>query len=141
MAKLASREQILDAEMSLGMARLNRIARRVREGKPQDTGDMVALAVSFEKIVAGIEPKKALGIDGKRSQGRKPMTGAEAGKWFARVVRVEELRAAGMPREDAIDEAALEHHCARDSLDRWHKRNRASALSALRFISERVGKK
>ena len=133
---LLTREQILDAEFPAALARLNRIARRHREGAPQDQADMDALAESLVQIVSGIKPKLALGIQGRKGQGRKPMTGAECDLWFSCVYRVEELRHSGLLREPALAQVVAERHVSSDSLIRWHKRYRKSAIGVLMFVRD-----
>ena len=67
------------------------------------------------------------------------MTAAESAKWFQRVVRVEQLRRDyGLKLEPALGRVADDHHVARDSLVRYHKKYRNQAIGLLSFIQNEM---
>jgi hypothetical protein len=71
--KIATRESIETRDMSDGQWRLWLFVDAVRRGAAPDPGDISALADAFREILAGVDPKKALGIEGKPHQGRSEL--------------------------------------------------------------------
>lgn len=124
--KLLTREGVLCAEMSPGAARLCRFALRVRGGEEPDSADVLAIAEAFERIVAGQDAKKALGLAGKKSQGRRKQTAAEYGRSIFRpVLEIEWLRLReGLKLQEALDQVSESLAVSRNTLETNHKRYR-----------------
>lgn len=123
----AVQERLLCIGLSEGQARLRRFSLRVREGRPQRPTDMIALADAFDAILKRADPKKALGISGKRYAGKPPRTAGEWGKEFSLGFEVEQLRRAeGLTVSQALDR--LSPKCekqgiTRERLEKYRKRN------------------
>lgn len=147
MGKLLTAEDIIcadDGTMGPGHSRLKRIAYRIRRRDTIAEDDLAFIAAAFDAIVDGADPKKALGIGGKRGQGRRAMTALEGDKRMRFAVEVEQHRRDGMSRNDAIQSVAAAHHLAFDTIEDHYKRDRqivAFMLDAADRARKRLGVK
>jgi hypothetical protein len=125
--KKSVKEIVLCKGLNEGQARLRRFSLRVREGRPQNPEDMVALADAFDAILQHADPKKALGISGKRYAGRPAQTGGEWSKGFEAGLEVERLRKKEnlSVREalDRLEEKYAKLGISRELLKRYRERN------------------
>jgi hypothetical protein len=111
--------------MNEGQKRLWRFKDAVSRGVAPAPADMRALARAFESILKGADPKPALGIAGKRYQGRSEITVAEQNRELHLVIEIEQLRAQGMSKLDAID--AVEQNNHGRHLEHLHRRDGKTA--------------
>ena len=78
----------------------------------------------------------ALGIAGKRGQGRNQLSVAETAKHFGYVMDVERSRRRGLSLSEALSEVADQHPITRDSLQRWHREYEEDAVHCLVVIEK-----
>ena len=147
---ILTREQILTHEMSEGHARLWRFIDAVNKGKTPKKEDLTALGESFQLILDGDNPKKALGLSGKQSEGRRPRDNSTLfEREIAPVILVEKLRQDGCSVEEAMaivtkemcEKGLLktnkifdEEDFIHDSLKRYRKKHLKRALERIQLL-------
>lgn len=139
-------DEILMAELSEPQRVLWRVIEALRNGRTPSDSDAKAHADALDAILSGADPKRALGLTGRRGQGRKPKTSSQMDETELNpVIRIERLRRKGMKRDEAIARIAREEHIAEGTLIGYHKRNREAAVWLLNFLDfqqkKRGGKK
>lgn len=116
-------EKLNAHEMSEGQARIWRFTNSVMKGQSPCQKDIEDLALCFEKILEGEDPRNALGLNGIQSQGRKARTGEELfEKEIFPVLEIERLRSEGKTLEYALCLVGKEMQITEATLTRYHKR-------------------
>ncbi|OGA59985.1 MAG: hypothetical protein A3G81_26130 [Betaproteobacteria bacterium RIFCSPLOWO2_12_FULL_65_14] len=123
------RERILQADLSDAQSLLWRVADALRSGRMPAAEDAEAHARALNAILDGDDPRRALGLAGRKGQGRRERTSAEVDSIELQpTMQVELLRREGISREEAVERVADSAHIPLDTLTRYHKKHRKAAL-------------